>query len=268
MNELLTQNHFTCSSEELFTLASMLGGETLIGIPDPFPGWLTEEIEAAVSKSCEELVQRGYLQELNGEMSMDILVAALVATVIEPEVAIILTMHHPPAMPQQELFYRRSPLIVHLHPSDGLYTLTALSSSQEILSLIWKAWGLGAQKAAKGKGFSVPQEALDSVREALGQGEQEARRVLRLAGVELGSARAFVRTLQTGVRNGTLIALRPLETTWQVEGIGILEGENGLWWLRPFHRQTAEWVECTPCSAAELREEIGALLERFIPLEE
>lgn len=258
----------TCSSEELFTLAAMLGGETLIGIPDPFPGWLTEEIEAAVNKAREDLIRRGYLQEQNGALQMDILVAALVAAVARPEVTVILTIHRPPQTPRQESFYRRPPLIVHLHPEKDLYTLATLSSSKEILSLIWERWELEAQKPARAQGFAMPQETLEAVREALGQGEQEAIRVLHRSGVEPGSARAFVRTLQTGARNGTLIALRPLETTWQVGGIGMVEGENGLWRLRSFQRQNVELVECTPCSANELIEEIQLFLGRFLPVED
>ena len=267
MAALPTETRFICSPAELFTLATILGGETLIGVPDPFPGWLTEEIEAAVHQAYEDLIRRGYLQEQNGALSMDVLVAALVAAVAEPDTVVILTAHQPPQMPQQEAFYWRPPLIVHLHPEESLYTLTALSSSKEILALIREAWGLEAQKPVQAQGFAVPQEALDAAREALGQGEQEAIRVLHRSGVEFGHARAFVRTLQTGTRNGALTALRPLETTWQVSGIGMLEGENGLWRLRPFQRQNAEWVECTPCSADDLIEEMQLFLERFLPLE-
>lgn len=268
MAVLPPQTRFTCSSEELFTLAAVLGGETLIGVPDPFPGWLTEEIEAAVNKARENLIRCGYLQEQDGALQMDVLIAALVAAVAEPDTVVILTVHQPPQMPQQEAFYWRPPLTVHLHPEEGSLHLAALSSAEEIPSLVQKTWGLEMQKPVRAQGFAVPQEVLDAVREALGQGEQKAIRVLHRSGVESGSARAFVRTLQTGTRNGTLISLRPLETTWQVDGIGILEGENGLWRLRPFQRQNAEWVECTPCSADELTEEIHSFLERFLPIED
>ncbi|MGQ9804327.1 MAG: ESX secretion-associated protein EspG [Anaerolineae bacterium] len=262
----LTQ--FVCYPEELFTLASMLGGETLIGVPDPFPGWLTEEIEAAVEKARQSLIGRGYLKEQDGALHMDVLVAALVATVAEPEAAVILTVHQPPHKPQWEAFYWRSPLIVTLHPENDRYTLASLPSSQDALSLILKVWGVDAQKPAPGGAFAVLQKVLDATREALKQGEREAIRVLHRSGVESGSARAFVRTLRAGVRNGALSAFRPLETTWQVGGIGMLEGENGLWRLRPFQRQNAEWVECIPCSASELTEEIRSLLEQFLPIED
>lgn len=267
MAVLPPQTRFTCSSEELFTLAAVLGGETLIGVPDPFPGWLTEEIEAAVNKACENLIRRGYLQEQNGALQMDVLVAALVATVAEPDTVVILTAHQPPQMPQQEAFYWRPPLIVHLRHEEEALHLAALSSAEEIPSLVRKAWALEMQQPARAQGFAVLQETLDAVREALGQGEQEAIQVLHRSGVESGNARAFVQTLQTGTRNGALTALRPLETTWQVSGIGMLEGENGLWRLRPFQRQNAEWVECTPCSADDLIAEMQLFLERFLPLE-
>lgn len=268
MAVLPSQTRFTCSSEELFTLAAVLGGKTLIGVPDPFPGWLTEEIEAAVNKACENLIRCGYLQEQNGALQMDVLVAALVAAVAEPDTVVILTAHQPPQMPQQKAFYWRPPLIVYLRHEEEALHLAALSSTEEIPSLVRKAWELEMQQPARAQGFAVLQKTLDAVREALGQGEQEAIRVLHRSGVESGDARAFVRTLQTGTRNGALTALRPLETTWQVSGIGMLEGENGLWRLRPFQRQNAEWVECTPCSADELIEEVQLFLKRFLPIED
>lgn len=268
MGDIPFLTRFVCCPEELFTLASMLGGETLLGVPDPFPGWLTEEIEGAVEKARQSLIERGYLKEQDGALHMDVLVAALVATVANPDTAILLTVHQPPHKPQWKAFYWRSPLSVTLHPEEDHYTLASLPSSQDALSLSLKTWGVDAQEPALGETFAVLQKVLDTTREALEQGEQEAIRVLHLAGVEPDSARSFVRTLRTGVRNGTLIAFRPLETTWQVGGIGMLEGKNGLWRLRPFQRQNAEWVECTPCSANELMEEMQLFLKRFLPLED
>jgi len=51
--------------------------------------------------------------------------------------------------------------------------------------------------------------------------------------------------------------------TWQAGGLGFLEGENGLWRLRSFQSNAQDWVECLPCSAAELWQQVEALLERY-----
>jgi len=47
------------SPPELFTLASLLGGKTLIGIPDPFPGWLSEEIQQTMQSAQSSLGHSG-----------------------------------------------------------------------------------------------------------------------------------------------------------------------------------------------------------------
>lgn len=52
-----------CSTIELYTLASLVGGEMLVGVPDPFQGWLREEIELSMQKARQTLIQRNVLSE-------------------------------------------------------------------------------------------------------------------------------------------------------------------------------------------------------------
>ncbi len=261
------QSRITCSTEELVALASFLGGEVLIGVPDPFPGWLAEEIEVAIHRARQNLIRRGYLGEQGGSTLMDAVVAALVKTVTDPEAAIMLTLREMPEGLLQENFYYRSPLTVHLHPDGKVCTLRELPSPGDVFDKVSRMWGIEDQTAADADSFLVPQSTIEALQKMDQIDELEASQMLESAGVEEASARSFARTLQAPRRNGALVALRSLQTAWQVRGVGILEGENGLWRLRSFRQQGTDWVECIPSSASELSEEIHAFLARFIPME-
>jgi hypothetical protein len=245
--------------EELFTLASLLGGETLIGIPDPFPGWLTEEIQEAMSAAQDELIQKGYLGMVDGRLQMDAVVAALIGTLIKPQAVLMLILSQANREPQQTCIYHRPPFFVHLHPQQEGYALWPLLAG-EITPLLRQHISLGEVDAASGEPFSLLEADLMAVREAFHDGRPaDAQQILRRAGVSEESASAFLSAWQTGRRNGSLVCMTQ-RNGWQVNGLGFLEGENGLWRMRVYRSAAQDWVECLPCSAAQLWQEVDKLL--------
>ncbi len=261
--------HFAipCSVGELYALASLLGGELLIGIPDPFAGWLTEEIREAVQTAHRTLAERQYLRLQEDKVLMDVAVAAMVGAVVEPQTVCLIITAIPGQPPWQANFYYRPPLTVFLEPTAEPVILQALPNPETILEQSLSLWEIAAQKPAPATPFSVPESVLRSVGGTL-PGREEVSRLLEKSGIPPTGAAALADTLAAPRRNGTLVVMRRRRETWDVDGVVMLEGENGLWLLRPFIRQQTDWVECIPCSAERLRDEVERRIGPLLPPEE
>ncbi len=268
--ELVSPNwSFSCSPGELYTLASLLGGEMLIGVPDPFPGWLTEEIQAAMEEARRSLTARGILAPRDdGQMVMDVAAAALVGTLVSPQAAFLVTATAPEQPPRQVNLYYRAPLTAAMEKQEGNWLLEFLPDSTAIARRVQELWHLGPQRAVQATPFSLPEGAMELIRQARSLGEKEALDRLREAGVPLASARAMARTLTTPRQNGAMVALCSRQGVWDTGGLGILEGENGLWLLRSFSRQGTNWIECIPRTGKQLMAEVETLVHRFLPPQE
>lgn len=258
----------TCSNAELYTLASLLGGEMLPGLPDPFPGWLTEEIAEAMRQSQERLSERGWLKpHPSGGVTMDVLPAALVGAMVQPQTVFLLTRSEASQPPQQQTFYFRPPLAVHLQAAGEDWQLSPLQPG-EILSSIETAWQLDGQKAGRGERLEFPQAALERAWALSGKGEAAALEALRAAGLSTSQARPLARTLSGAARRSALVALRRRANQWEMDGLALLASAAGLWKLRAFSRSAEDWVEAQPVSAKTLKADLRALFRRFLPPEE
>ncbi len=255
----LEENGLICSPPELFTLAALLGGQTLIGIPDPFPGWLTEEIQDLMTQTQEQLAERDILRRVNNEWRMDAFAALLVGTLIEPQAVLLVNLSLPGEKLQRKALYARLPFFTELSETqEGGYRLRLLEESGQAFSSVLDFWQVDAQAAPGGAvAFSVPQRTLDQAR----QSPEQSESLLKSYGP---AAETFLHSLRTAQRNGSLVAMRK-RNAWQVGGMGFLQAENGLWRLRSFQQGGEDWVEAIPCKATDLETELRALLQSFWP---
>lgn len=261
-----TAASITCSPVEATFLASLLGADMLLGIQDPFLGWLTEEIEEAWEQTRQALADRRFIEvQPDGGIVMDIAVAALVGTWAFPEASFLLTFTPADGTQQRCSFHLTSNLGVEQSQADDATELTALEDAQAVYRRILQVFGLKDQLAAPGSRAALPEASLIEARAcAVEGGEAAASRALQKAGLPEETAESLACTLTRAVANGALVALARRTTTWEVGGLGLLEGANGLWCLRSFTRDGENWVEVTPCDAARARQEIRRLMNRVL----
>jgi len=259
MAALLEENGLFCSPPELFTLAALLGGQTLIGIPDPFPGWLAEEIQDVMAQTQQRLAEREVLRRVNNEWRMDAFAALLVGTMTEPQAVLLANLSLPGGELHHRALYARLPFFTELSETpEGGYRLRLLEEGQQALASILEFWQVEERVApAPGSSFSLPQKTLDQARQSL----QQAEALLRPYGP---AAATFLDSLRRAQRNGSVVAMRK-RNAWQVGGMGFLQAENGLWRLRSFQQGGEDWVEAIPCETTSLQAELRALLQSFWP---
>ncbi len=258
----------TCSAVEATFLASLLGADMLLGIPDPFHGWLTEEIEEAWDKARTALAERRFIViEGEGGIVMDTAVAALAGTWAFPEASFIVTFTSGDSTPDVRYFHLTRYLAVEQIPTtEPAVQLIALEDATAVYQRVIRIFGLEHQIAAPGRSAVLPEATLTQARVQAGaSGIEAAQSVLQRAGVGEATAISLAHTLADPVANGALVALVRRTTTWEVAGIGLLEGHNGLWRLRSSTRENETWVEAIPCPAAQAREEIRRVMNRMLP---
>ena len=267
MNTLPT---ITCSANEITFLAAALGANTLLGVDDPFLGWLTEEIEEVWEETQTTLAKRNFIKpQSDGEIVMDVAVAAMIGTCAFPDASFVVTLTPAGGAATTHYLHVTEHLVVEQVAVTGrepAYRLTALADGEAAYRRVLEIFGLAEQPSVRVSGGELPEAALTQAREMIAQGAAaEVPEILREAGLAEDTAVALTETLNNPLVNGSLVALARLETAWDVAGLGILEGQNGLWRLRAFTRDGEQWVEVIPCDADAAREAVRRVMNRVLP---
>ncbi len=259
-----------CSTQEMIFLASLLGADMLLGVDDPFVGWLAAEIEHAWEETREALAERSFIQvQPDGGILMDVAIAALVGACAFPDASFVVTSTLASGETATRYLHVTKQLAVEqasVTELTGAYRLTALENGRAAYKRILEIFGLNGQGAVSASGGELPEVALIQARETAPEaGREEVQKVLEKAGLSNDTAAALSETLVNPIANGSLVALSHRETVWNVGGLGLLEGQNGLWRLRAFTRSGENWVEAIPCDANEAGEAIRRVMNRVLP---
>ena len=260
----------TCSAREMTFLAGSLGADTLLGVADPFVGWLADEIEQAGEQTQATLAGRKFIEiQPDGGIVMDVAVAALVGTCAFPDASFVVTFTPAGGEAVTRHLYVTPQLAVEqvaVTGPDTAYRLMALENGKAAYQRILQIFGLNGQQAVSASGGELPEAGLVRARSAAAEaGLEEAQKVLQKAGLGEDAAAALAETLSNPIANGALVALARQETAWDVAGLGLLEGENGLWRLRAFTRDGENWVEARSCDADEARQAVRRVMNRVLP---
>lgn len=258
-----------CSTMELSFLASLLGADSLIGVPDPFAGWSTDAIEVAWSEARRSLAERRLITVMpDGGLAVSEAVAELVGTCGFAEATFMLTYtdrdmtvagHHFHVIRQSAVELILSHETVLTCQLSGLDTPVVLERVSEIFRL-------GEQVAPAVPNGRLAENHLRYARQvAEDSGAAAAEHVLKETGMAHETARALADALARPLGNGALVAMSSDESDFGVDGLALLEGEGGLWLLRNVHEGSARWVDVVPCSAAAMREFIRSIMNRALP---
>ncbi len=259
--------YITCTPAEAAFLASLLGAHTLLGLSDPFHGWLADEIGEAWERARTTLAERRYLEVAAEEnLVIDTMVAALIGTWAFSQASFLLTVTRFDRTARYAFHLTRHLGVEQIEEDPSQVRLTALRDAAAVHQRIVELLGLQEQAAAASRPAAMPATALFEARAAaLASGCEGAREVLAQAGVDPEIARALAETMADPRANAALVALVPRVAAWEVGGLGVLEGRNGQWRLRRYSRGSEEWVEAIPCAADEMRHEVRRLMNRVLP---
>jgi hypothetical protein len=258
-----------CSARELAYLASLLGAESLIGVPDPFAGWSAAATEEGLAEARSSLADRRLITLLpDGSLALEETTAELVGTCGFAEATFLLTYTSAEGAAVSHHFHAIQRSAVELVLSQEAHLscrLTALDTDQ-ILGRVCELFRLGAQPAPPVPNGRLAGSALRKARHLAESGRGEAAAAwLCESGLRPETAAALAETLAAPVGNGALVAMSSDQSELGVDGLALLEGENGLWLLRNVPQDGVQWVDAVPCTAESLREFIRSVMNRALP---
>lgn len=255
---------------EAVFLASMLGAGTLLATQDPLAGLLAEEIAGAWERSRDSLKARGYLLEgKSGSVTIDSEVAELLGAWGSPEAAIMAVYRTGSGSPSTRDYFMTEQLAVRRTGGPDVYLLEAVAA-KIIHDDLEELFGLAGQPAAPGAQVVLPERLFTEARQVAAERGTEATYTLlseafRAQGISLAALSALSATLAGPHASGSVTAMSKQTTTWEVSGLGVLEGPQGIWRLRSFSRDSRNWVEAIPCDASTVGAEIKKTVNRVLP---
>jgi len=267
---LETGPRLSCTATEAAYLASLLGADTLVGFPDPFHGWLAEEVESALVQARDTLARRGLITLQAGGAVVVVSPAAreLVHACGFSAASFIVTHTPPTGEGTQHHFHVTRQLAVEQisRPGALLHDLVALADPRAVYGRALSLLGIQDQAAPDVPGAELPEAALTGARRlAAESGARAAHLALLAHGLPPATAEALAVTLARPVANSLLVALMRRPTGWEVDGLGLLAGPDGLWQMQPRVRGEEKRVELTPCPGAAAALALRGVLERALP---
>ena len=260
----------TFSSVELSLVARLLDAPSLQLPEDPFDGWSTGEIERALTQAQESLADRDYIQvQPDATVAVDVSVAALVGALAFPESSLIATLVVGEGPPETRQIHFASGLIVEQEQQhDDVHNLTAVRDRETASRRLCEFLRLAEQPASSGEPFALAEAEMGEARlVVVAEGERAGAVFLEQAGVPSATAASLAQALANSLCYTTLHAL-----AWQegearrVDSLALLEGEQGLWVLRPVERDGESWIKVTPCDASCANRQIEELTRLVMPI--
>lgn len=259
-----------CTTAEFAFLASLLGAPAPAALAEaasPWPGGRSEE---GVSEIQARLAGRGLIRiEPDGSVRVSEAVAALVGTCSAAQATFVATYTAADGELVAHQFHVMGTaaveLVVYDDGDEAVCELTDLCDAHEVLPRLAEIFRLGSQEKGTCPGGSLRERALRQVRSLVrDSGRDAAESYLVCMGLYPETAAALAEALDRPVGNGALLVLTHEGGRMQADGLGLLEGENGLWLLRTVERDGCKWVDVAPCSALGARQSIGLLFRRKV----
>lgn len=248
-------------------LAGLLGAQALWGIDDPFRGWLTEEIQEEFGRIGERLLERGLIRTSeDAQVVVAEAVAELMGAWAFADSSFAVSRTSAEGTGQIRFFHLAANRSVQRSMgSNGSSLLVPLPGPHQVHEVITRTLGVTEQPAAPAGTVRTRELDLSAARKAaIGSGAEAGAALLRGRGVEAGAAQHLAQALAMPTANATLIAVSRKGNDWEVDGFGLLEGRDGIWLLRALNYSDDNWVEATPRSAGDIKEEVQQLMDRLV----
>jgi hypothetical protein len=257
------------TSAELGFVVSGIGASLLL-LENPFAGQSTEQAEIAMRRAQELLATRRYIQvQPDGRVAMDTAVAALVGALAFAQTSLAATrVAGSEAQPTIRRIYSVTGLIVEQEQQhDQTHRLTAVRDREVMTRRLTKYLHLADQPAPLAQSCKLPALAVSEAhRIALVEGEHACAGFLESEGAPADATSYLAQAMAYPVCQSSLLALawkgREAE---RLGGFTLLEGQQGLWLLRPLSGDSESRLEAVPCDATYASRQVEELAHLVVP---
>lgn len=246
---------FNGTRSELALLAALAGVPALVGVPDPFDGWLRSELEAAWERVRPELAARGLIvTQADGAAVLAPTVADLLQTCGSAHAVLTLTRVEPGQPQQVRCIHIGSGTATHLELSDdGFVRLSKLAAPEDIRHAVMAHLQQpGEAPLGNGDPCRLPAAVLKP---------GATLPSLLTAGADPATAERLAKTLAEPVANCAVLLTKYSRGTWETTGLGVLEGGQRLWLLHAVPGPAIGMIEMTASTLEQVQAALAELLD-------
>jgi len=249
---------------ELWLLLSQFGPAFVLGVQNPYQGWLTEEIEAAHRKAAISLLERGLAQFLTDEtLDVDDDLMVMAKAITHPEDTIILQCSKEDSGRQHYFHCANDTVVERVEVAADKHLVSILPSRNSLAARVLSEVDLPAAPGCRGEAFQMLEGALFQAAEAAAKGELlRMEEALQESGIGDSLASALKAALTATVFNGSIVVIANQNDaeTQHVRGFGILAGAEDIWLMVPVDGQSQPYIELRPTTAQTVRQKITEIL--------
>ena len=225
------------SKEELYFLAGLLQKGNLIGIEDPFLGFLAEEMEERLDKAKRSLIKQGYMKAFSEEeLIIDFGVAAMVESITTSEHLLVATL---------SIDHRSAHYIIHLTAEllieqvilpEGDIALIAVRDVHILRERFENFFNLAKVLRDSLSDTHIQPEAIPDLATTLAEGRQI---------------------------NSLVIMRRDGDEMRYAENLSWLLGSQGVWYLQPQKEDEAITIHLTSTTITNIQQRIKQMVENL-----
>jgi len=251
------------STKALWLLLAEYAPIMVIGIENPYQGWLVEDIETDAKKSIESLQERGLLiadEDDSYELVPELREA--VDLIARPG-KILITLDSSSGNPQEQVYhYLGEHDSVSLTRNVTGLQLSHQADRESLLNAVLEGLPLPEQPQPSVE-FSLLEESLYQITALAIEGNYaDAHIAIHATSLNEAARQEFFEALQDQQANASFAILeQPNEVEKQrVRGFGILAGGDRLWALTPSNTRGQTFIQFTPIDAEKLRIDLASIL--------
>ncbi|NLB70859.1 MAG: hypothetical protein GX797_02495 [Chloroflexi bacterium] len=259
----ITNQLFMLSTKSLWLLLAEYAPITVIGIENPYQGWLVEDIEADAQKRIESLQESGLLIA-NEDDSYELVpeLRAAVDLITSPG-KILITLDSSSGTPQEQVYhYLGEHDSVSLTRNGKGLQLSHQADRESLLNAVLEGLPLPEQPQSSVE-FSLLEESLYKITALAIEGNYaDAYNAIYATPLNDTARQEFFEALQDRQANASFAILeQPNEVENQrVRGFGILAGGDRMWTLTPSNTHGQTFIQFTPINAEKLRIDLASIL--------
>lgn len=255
----------TLSRDEFWLLLEQFSPAVVLGIENPYPGWLADETEKAQRAALSSLLARDLARRVSdSEIALEEALAAMVGACASADHTIIIQVQPTGDLPLTRYVHFSHGLIVEHAVIDGQrHRLTAYTDKGSLAQHLRDSLRLAPQTTGQGEPFRLPEQALLSARGLLADGRPvEAAAALRAGGLSQPITERLQSVLASPVASSSVVVLvnRSDPDTQHVAGFAVLEGEAERWIIRPLEQNGQTIVNFMPAAAAAVHAHLDSVL--------
>ncbi len=262
----MKERAITLGVKELTFLAALLDGQTLLGVADPFDGWLAHQVEEEWAKLCPKMEANQLIsRDENGKVVVDGNIAEIIRTCCFPDGCVLLSRWVENGNSTSGCYYLTRDIQVEKmdESTPEVCTLTVIDDPSAIQSLMKEYFSIDHFNSNESPGIEVPASFIESVRATKGEAHGEMLRQVQERYPAIKEPGQLIHAIVSPLSYTILIYSDFRKEPVGSYGFSVLEGQNCLWKFRSFNKHDEEWMEIKPLTKEGFNQELFNVSKRI-----